>query len=71
MAQWIRPRILNSEVPDSNLLAAAVVPLGKALNLIDQFLERTESRLSLGYLLYKQLAFLVTMQVKCIQQYNN
>ena len=32
MAQWIRPRTLNGEVPSSNLLAAAVVPLGKALH---------------------------------------
>ena len=31
MAQWIRPQTLNHEVPGSNLLAAAVVPLGKAL----------------------------------------
>ena len=31
MAQWIRPRTLNREVPGSNLLAAAVVPLSKAL----------------------------------------
>ena len=31
MAQWIRPRTLNHEVPGLNLLAAAVVPLGKAL----------------------------------------
>ena len=31
VAQWIRPRTLNGEVPSSNLLAAAVVPLGKAL----------------------------------------
>ena len=31
MAQWIRPWTLNREVPGSNLLAAAVVPLGKAL----------------------------------------
>ena len=32
MAQWIRPQTLNrNEVPGSNLLAAAVVPLGKAL----------------------------------------
>ena len=32
--QWIRPQTLNREVPTipgSNLLAAAVVPLGKAL----------------------------------------
>ena len=26
VAQWIRPRTLNREVPGSNLLAAAVVP---------------------------------------------
>ena len=31
MAQRIRPWTLNREVPSSNLLAAAVVPLGKAL----------------------------------------
>ena len=31
MAQWIRPWTLNREVPGSNLLAAAVVPSGKAL----------------------------------------
>ena len=31
LAQWIRPRTLNREVPGSNLLAAAVEPLGKAL----------------------------------------
>ena len=30
VAQWIRPRTLNHEVPSSNLLAVAVVPLGKA-----------------------------------------
>ena len=28
---WIRPRTLNCEVLGSNLLAAPVVPLGKAL----------------------------------------
>ena len=31
MAQWIISQTLNREVPGSNLLAAAVVPLGKAL----------------------------------------
>ena len=31
MAQWIRPRTLNHEDSGLNLLAAAVVPLGKAL----------------------------------------
>ena len=32
MAQWIRPRTLNREVPGSNLLAAAVVPFCKGPN---------------------------------------
>ena len=31
MAQWMRPWTLNREVSESNLLAAAVMPLGKAL----------------------------------------
>ena len=31
MAQWIRPQTLNRQVSGSNLLAVAVVPLGKAL----------------------------------------
>ena len=31
MAQWIRLRTVNREVPSSILLAAAVVSLGKAL----------------------------------------
>ena len=31
VAQWIRPQTLNREVPGLNLLAAAVVLLGKAL----------------------------------------
>ena len=31
MAQWIRPQTLNCEIPGLNLLAAAVVPLGKTL----------------------------------------
>ena len=31
VARWIRPQTLNHEVPGSNLLAAAVMPLGKAL----------------------------------------
>ena len=30
VAQWIRPWTVNREVPDSNLLAVAVPPLGKA-----------------------------------------
>ena len=41
MAQWIRPRTLNSEVPGSNLLAAAVVPLGKARYPLPSPWERT------------------------------
>ena len=31
VAQWIRAQTLNCEVPGSNLLAAAVVPVGKTL----------------------------------------
>ena len=31
MAQWIRQQTPKCEFPGSNLLAAAVVPLGKAL----------------------------------------
>ena len=31
MAQWIRPWTLNCEFSGSDLLAVAVVPLGKAL----------------------------------------
>ena len=31
MAQWIRPRTLNREVPGANLRAVAVVRLGKVL----------------------------------------
>ena len=31
VAQWTRPQTLGCEVPGSNLLVAAVVPLGKAL----------------------------------------
>ena len=31
VAQWVRPCTLNHEIPGSNLLAAAVVPLDKAL----------------------------------------
>ena len=30
VAHWMRPQTLNHEVHGSNLLAAAVVPLGKA-----------------------------------------
>ena len=31
VAQWIRPQTLNHEVPNSDLLAAVVVPFSKAL----------------------------------------
>ena len=31
MAQWIRPQTLNREVPGSNMLSMAVVPLSKAI----------------------------------------
>ena len=30
VAQWIRPRTLSREVPGSDFMAAAAVPLGKA-----------------------------------------
>ena len=50
MAQWIRPHTLDREVPGSHLLAAAVVPLGKALY---------PHCLVPWLLVYKQLAFLV------------
>ena len=61
MAQWIRPRTLNSEVPGSNLLAAAVLPLGKALYphcLVPRKGLKTVGPL-VACLSYKQHAFLV------------
>ena len=60
MAQWIRQRTLNHEVPGSNLLAAAVVPLGKAL--YPHCLVPRKGRKAVGPLVvaYKQLAFSVT-----------
>ena len=32
VVQWIRPGALNREMPGPNLLAAAIVPLGKAIH---------------------------------------
>ena len=55
-AQWIRPLTLNHEVPGSNLPAAAVVPLGKAL--YPHCLETRiglKARLSLGCLFIRSL----------------
>ena len=59
VAQWIRPRTLNREVPSSNLLAAAEVPLGKAL--YPHYLVPRKGLKAVGPLVacYKQLAFLV------------
>ena len=59
MAQWIRPRTLNREVPGSNLLAAAVVPLGKALYPHCLVPRKGLKPLVPWLLAYKQLAFLV------------
>ena len=59
MAQWIRPRTLNHEVPGSDLLAAAVVALGKAL--YPPCLVPRKGLKAVGPLVvaYKQLAFSV------------
>ena len=58
MAQWIRPRTLNCEVSGSNLLPAAVVPLGNAL--FSNCLVPRKGLKTVGPLLaYKQLDFLV------------
>ena len=59
MAQWIRPRTLNSEVPGSNLLAAAVVPLGKAFYPHCLVPRKGLKAVGPWLLAYKQLAFLV------------
>ena len=63
MAQWIRPRTFNREVPGSKLLAAAVVvPLGKALYYPHCLYSPSEMDLKAlvpWLLAYKQLAFLV------------
>ena len=54
-----RSQILNHEVPGSNLLAAAVVPLGKAL-YPHCLVPRKDLKPLVPWLLaYKQLAFLV------------
>ena len=56
MAQWIRPQTLNREVPGSNLLVGAIVPLDKAL--YHHCLVPQKGLKAIG-LIYKQLAFLV------------
>ena len=63
MAQWIRSQTLNHDVPGSNLLAAAVVPLGKALYphcLVPRKGLKAVGPLvaCLYFFFYKQLAFL-------------
>ena len=61
MAQWIRPRTLNREVPGSNLLAVVVVSLGKAL--YPHCLVHRKGLEAVGPLVaclyYKQFAFLL------------
>ena len=64
VAQWIRPQPLNHEVPGSNLLAAAVVPLGKALYTHYLFPRKYLKPLVSWLLAYKQLAFSVAGQNK-------
>ena len=59
VAQWIRLRILNRGVPGSKLLAAAVVPLSKALYPHCLVLGKDLKPLVPWLLTYKQLAFLV------------
>ena len=60
VAQWMRPGTLNREVPGSNLLAAAVVPLGKALYPHCLVPPGKDLKPLVPWLLaYKQLAFLV------------
>ena len=60
VAEWVRPHTLNREVPGSNLLAAAVVSLDKALS--SHCLVPRKGLKVVGPLiacLFKQLAFLV------------
>ena len=62
MAQWIRPRTLNREVPGLNLLTAAVVPFDGqgTLSSLPSLSERTLIKPLVHWLLaYKQLAFSV------------
>ena len=64
VAQWIRPQTLSHEVSGLNLLAVAVVPLGKALYPHCLMPSPSEEDLKplVPWLLaykYKQLAFLV------------
>ena len=62
MAHWIRPQILNCEVPGLNLLAVAVVPLGKALYphcLVPRKRLKAICPMVACLYKYKQLAFLV------------
>ena len=59
VAQRIRPQTLNREVPSSNLLAAAVMLLGKALHSHCLVLRKDFRPLVPWLLAYKQLAFLV------------
>ena len=69
MAQWIRPQTLNREVPSSNLLEAAVLPLGKAL--YPHCLVPRKGLKAVGPLVAcLQATCFLSGQVKLIQLYN-
>ena len=59
MAQWIRPQTFNWEVPGLNLLAAAVVSLGKALYPHCPVPWKGLKAIGPWLLTYQQLAFVV------------
>ena len=71
MAQWIRKWTLNREVPGSNLLAVAVVPLGKALHPHCLVPQKGLKTMIPWLLAYKQLAFLVVSRNKFNYQLSN
>ena len=62
VAQWIRPRTLNREVPGSNLLAVVVVSLGKALYPHCLVLRKDLKQLVPWLLTYKQPQLFETKQ---------
>ena len=62
MAQWIRPLTVNREVPGSNQVTAAVVPLGKVVLVYPDCLVSQKGLKAIVppvACLYKKLAFLV------------
>ena len=67
VAQWTRPRTFNREVPGSNLLvAAAVVPLGKALYPHCLVPRKGLKAVGPWLLAYKQLALCVCDGIRCL-----